>query len=100
MITYFDLLKAHLEKHPPNFGDGDSVLSMLYECYTESNRLDDSAIKNSFDELYHQMHGQSLQEMDKIIYTICTLCREHEWAGFVHGVQVGVLLKTELEQQL
>ena len=45
MITYFELLKAHLEKHPPNFGDGDSVLSMLYECYTESNRLDDSAIK-------------------------------------------------------
>ena len=100
MITYFDLLKAHLEKHPPNFGDGDSVLSMLYECYTESNRLDDSAIKNSFDELYRQMHGQSLGEMDKVIYTVCTLCREHERAGFVHGVQVGVLLKTELEQQL
>ena len=100
MITYFELLKAHLENHPPNFGDGDSVLSMLYECYTESNRLDDSAIKNSFDELYHQMHGHSLQEMDKIIYTVCTLCREHGRAGFVHGVQVGVLLKTELEQQL
>ena len=98
MKTYFDLLKAHLENHPPNFGDGDSVLSMLYECYTESNRLDDSAIKNSFDELYHQMHGQSLQEMDKIIYTVCTLCREYERVGFIHGVQIGMLLKTELEQ--
>ncbi len=100
MITYFELLKAHLESHPPNFGDGDSVLSMFYECYTESNRLDNSTIKNSFDELYRQMHGQSLREIDKVIYTVCTLCREHERAGFVHGVQVGVLLKTELEQQL
>ena len=100
MITYFERLKAHLENLPPNFGDGDSVLSMLYECYTETNRLDDSAIKNSFDELYRQMHSQSLQEMDKVIYTVCTLCREHERVGFVHGVQVGVLLKTELEQQL
>lgn len=99
MITYFELLKAHLENHPPNFGDGDSVLSMLYECYTESNRLDDSAIKNSFDELYRQMHGQSLREMDKVIYTVCTLCREHERAGFIHGVQVGVRLEEELKKQ-
>ena len=96
MITYFERLKAHLENHPPNFGDGDSVLSMLYECYTEANRLDDAAVRVSFDELYRQMHGQSLQEMDKVIYTVCTLCREHERAGFVHGVQVGVRLEEEL----
>ena len=97
MITYFERLKAYLENHPPNFGDGDSVLSMLYECYAESNRLDDGVIKNSFDELYRQMHGQSLREMDKVIYTVCTLCREHERAGFVHGVQVGVRLEEELK---
>ena len=100
MITYFERLKVHLENHPPNFGDGDSVLSMLYECYAESNRLDDGVIKNSFDELYRQMYGQSLREMDKVIYTVCTLCRERERVGFVHGVQIGMLLKTELEQQL
>ena len=62
---------------------------------SESNRLDDSAIKNSFDELYHQMHGQSLQEMDKIIYTVCTLCRDHEKTGFQEGVKVGIRLAQE-----
>lgn len=66
---------------------------------SETNRLDDCAIKNSFDKLYRQMHGQSLREMDKVIYTVCTLCREHERAGFVHGVQVGVRLEEEFEQQ-
>ena len=98
MITYFEQLKVHLENHPPNFGDGDPVLSMLYECYTESHRTDDASIRVGFDELYHQMHGQSLREMDKVIYTVCTLCREHERAGFVHGIQVGVRLEDELSQ--
>ena len=27
---------------------------------------------------------------------VCALCREHEWSGFVHGVQIGVLLAREL----
>ena len=100
MITYFERLKAHMKNHPPNFGDDDSVLSMLYECYINSNRTDDAAVHASFDELYRQMHGMSLREIDKVIYTVCTLCREHERTGFIHGVQVGVRLNQELEEQL
>ena len=37
-----------------------------------------------------------LREMDKIIYPVCTLCRDHQRSGFVEGVKVGIRLKSEL----
>ena len=35
MKTVLATLKAHIEQHPPNYGDAESVLAMLYECYNE-----------------------------------------------------------------
>lgn len=37
MKTYLEAIKSHIKAHPPNFGDGESVLTMLYECYNENN---------------------------------------------------------------
>ena len=31
MEKFFETLKKHIVEHPPNFGDGESVLTMLYE---------------------------------------------------------------------
>ena len=39
MNPYFESLKAHIKANPPNFGDGESVLTMLYECYNGSSFL-------------------------------------------------------------
>jgi len=39
-----------------------------------------------------------LRDMDDIIYTTCTLCREHEKSGFVAGIKVGVRLAEEMRQ--
>jgi hypothetical protein len=33
--------------------------------------------------------------MDRIVDAVCTLCREHEKAGFVEGVKVGIQLGQE-----
>ena len=98
MKTYYEALKAYIEKHPPNFGDGESVLSMLYECYNENNPYDNEQIKTDFNELYQQMNGMSLREMDKIIYPVCKLCRDHEKAGFIEGIKVGIRLQAELTE--
>ena len=38
-----------------------------------------------------------LREMDQIVYPVCTLCRDHERSGFIHGVQVGIRLAEELK---
>ena len=33
-----------------------------------------------------------LREMDRIVDAVCTLCREHEKAGFVDGVKIGLMM--------
>ena len=93
---YFEKLRNYIAKNPPDFDDGESVLTLLYETYTETNRMDDGTIKEDFNELYRQMNGMELREMDKIIYPVCTLCRDHQRSGFVEGVKVGIRLSMEL----
>jgi hypothetical protein len=96
MEKYLKILRKHIAENPPNFGDADSVLTMLYECYSENNP-DNEQIKADFDNLYQQMNGMTLQEMDKIIYPVCKLCRDHQCTGFIDGIRIGVLLAQELK---
>jgi hypothetical protein len=78
---YFEKLRSYIAENPPEFGDGASVLTLLYEAYAESNRMDDGTIKEDFNELYQQMNGMELRELDKIISPVCTLCRDHQRSG-------------------
>ena len=87
MKRYIEILKSYLENHPPCFGDGESVLAMLYECHSENNRYDNEQIKAGFNELYQQMNGMSLREMDQIVYPVCKLCRDHEKSWIHRGYQ-------------
>jgi len=100
MEQWYRLLLDHLKAHPPNYGDGgaQSILEMLYDYYNQCNCMDTAAIKAGFEELYNQMTGMPLRDMDDIIYTTCTLCREHEKSGFVAGIKVGVRLAEEMRQ--
>lgn len=99
MNPYIEKLKRQIAEHPPDFGDGNSVLTLLYEAYNAENQLDDEQIKADFNALYQAMNGIELREMDRIIYPACTLCRDHERAGFVAGIKVGVLLQSELSEK-
>ena len=96
MNQFHDVLKRIVADHQPNFGDGDSVLTMLYEAYSECNRLDDAQIKDDFHELYQLMNGMELRDMDRIIYPVCRLCRDHERSGFLEGVKIGIRLSNEI----
>ena len=95
----FQILKNHVDSHAPNFGDGESVLTLLYEAYAECNIMDDGTIKEDFNELYRLMNGMPLRDMDKIIYPVCMLCRDHQRSGFVDGVKVGMLLADEVRKE-
>ena len=96
MKQFYDVLKKSISERCPNFGNGDSVLAMLYEAYSECNQMEDTQIKAAFEELYRQMNGMELHEMDRILDPVCSLCRNHERSGFVEGVKVGVTLSKEL----
>ena len=96
MKNFYDVLDQYVSENQPNFGDGESVLTLLYEAYSECNRLDDARVKEDFNELYRLMNGMELREMDKIIYPVCKLCRDHERSGFVEGIKIGIMLASEL----
>ena len=96
MKNFYDVLNQYVAENQLNFGDGDSVLTLLYEAYSECNRMDDVQVKEDFNELYRLMNGMELRDMDKIIYPVCKLCRDHERSGFVEGIKIGIMLVHEL----
>ena len=95
MKEYFEILRKHIGQHPPEFGDADSVLALLYEAYNAINTMDDDRIKADFNALYQAMNDMELKEMDWIIDPVCKLCRDHERAGFVEGIKIGIQLAME-----
>ena len=97
MNEYVTALRKYVAKNPPNYGsDANSILEMLFTYYHECNNTDSDAVTAAFEDLYQRMHGMPLRETDRIVDAVCTLCREHEKAGFVEGVKVGVLLEHEI----
>ena len=98
IAEYIQALETYVASRKLNLEDGDSVLSLLYEAYGDVNRIDDDQVKADFAELYRLLNGMPLQEMDWIINPVCTLCRNHERNGFVHGVQVGIRLGQEVQR--
>ena len=96
MADFFQILKTNIDNNPPQYGDGSSVLTMLYEAYSQTNQMDDAQLKQDFENLYQQMNGMSLLEMDRILDPVCSLCRSHQRTVFIEGVKVGVMLRDEL----
>ena len=97
--AYIVALQALVTAHPPDLGDEDSILGLLYEAHSESNAMYDEEIKANFHALYEAMNGMPLREMDQIVYPVCTLCRNHQKSGFIEGIRIGVLLCTELSKE-
>ena len=97
MEEYIQTLETYVDSRKMNLGDGESLVSLLYEAYGDVNRIDDDQIKADFGELYRLLNGMPLREMDWIINPVCTLCRDHERSGFIHGVQVGIRLEQEVQ---
>ena len=93
MNDYLTALQTHLTTQQST---NQNILEMLYEAYNDTTGLDNAEIKADFEKLYQLMNGKPLQEIDEIIYAVCTLCRDHERAGFIEGVKVGIGLGQEL----
>ena len=97
MDEFMTALQSKLDTLQPNYPDNaESILEVLFDAYNESSGFDNATIKADFEELYRCMNGKSLKEIDKIIYAICTLCRDHEKAGFIAGFKLGINLELEI----
>ena len=93
MNEYLTALQTHLNTQQST---DQSILDLLYDAYNDTTGLDNEEIKADFEKLYEIMDGKPMNEIDEIIYAVCTLCRDHEKAGFIEGVKVGIGLGQEL----
>ena len=90
MDEFMNALQTNLATQQPNFPDNaESILEVLFYAYNEASGFDNAAIKSDFEELYRLMNDKPLKEIDEIIYAVCTLCRNHEKAGFIEGIKIG-----------
>ena len=93
MNEYLTALQTHLAAQQPT---NQNILDLLFDAYNDTTGMDNEEIKADFEKLYQLMNGKPLQEVDEIIYAVCTLCRDHEKAGFIEGIKVGIGLGQEL----
>ena len=93
MNDYLTALQTHLTTQQST---DQNILDLLYDAYNDTTGMDNEEIKADFERLYQLMNGKPLNEIDEIIYAVCTLCRDHERAGFIEGVKVGIGLGQEL----
>lgn len=78
-------------------GERAAEQGMNHECFRKFDRLGESiSLAVPAQELYRQMEGMELREMDQIIDPVYILCRDHERAGFVDGIKIGIMLEHEL----
>ena len=97
MNEFMTALQTHLATQQPNYPDNaESILEVLFDAYNESSGFDNAAIKADFEELYRLMNGKPLKEIDEVIYAACTHYMNHEKAGFIEGIKVGMLLAREM----
>ena len=94
MNEYLTALQTYLNTQQST--NTENILELLYDAYNDTTGMDNEEIKADFEKLYQLMNDKTLQEIDEIIYAVCTLCRDHEKAGFVEGVKVGIGLGQEL----
>lgn len=94
MCSDFEQMKTRLAQAA--LEDGESVLEMLYDSYSEQHPYDDRQTKADFAALYEVMNGMTLQEMDRVLDPLCALCRDHQRSGFIAGIRIGLKLAAEL----
>ena len=94
-------LKAYIEAHPFQAGDGEcaTVLDQLYLAYAESHESDPEEIRDGFKELEEFLHTLPLADNNAVFNLCCRLCSAYERKAFIDGLQYGAHLISELQRE-
>lgn len=98
MKELLETLKQYILSHPPDNGDGESILDMLFWHYVENNAIDNKKIRAQFTAL-RELLALPPKDYDSVFYAVSDLCLEHGRLTFTEGVHLGVLLMKELGLQ-
>ena len=94
-------LKAYIDTHPIDLGDGDyeTVLDQLYQAYAESHESDPPEIREGFKELDELLGILPLDDNNTVFNLCCSLCSAYERKAFIDGVQYGARLFIEITDE-
>lgn len=94
-------LKAYIDAHPFDPGDGDyeTVLDQLYQTYAESRESNPPEIQAGFAELERFLETLPLDDNNAVFNLYCRLCTAYEYKAFLDGLLYGVHLIQELHKQ-
>ena len=92
-------LKAYIEAHPFQIGDGEgtTVLDQLYLAYAESHEDDPLGIREGFKELESFLEVLPLDDNNSVFNLCCRICVAYEHKAFVDGLKYGFQLMKELK---
>ena len=98
MKTIAEALKAYIEKHSFDLGEGgcETVLDQLYQAYAESHESDPPEIRNGFKELDDLLDTLPLDDTNAVWNLCCQLCTAYEHKAFLDGLQYGAHLMNQL----
>ena len=99
MIEVAKRLKAYMDTHPFDPGDGDceTVLDQLYQAYAESHESDPAVISEGFKKLEEFLCTLPLDDNNTGFNLCCRLCSAYEHKAFIDGLQYGSHLIMELQ---
>ena len=99
MIEVAKRLKAYMDTHPFDPGDGDceTVLDQLYQAYAESHESDPAVISEGFKKLEEFLCTLPLDDNNTVFNLCCRLCSAYEHKAFIDGLQYGSHLIMELQ---
>lgn len=96
MEKLVEVLQQHFAQHPPDYGDAESVLDMLFWHYTEYNQIDNEKIKTQFAKLRDYL-SLPPREYDEVFYIVGDLCIEHSRLAFREGMRLVLALLQDLK---
>lgn len=95
MKKMLETLKQHIREHPPNYGDGESILDVLFWHYVENCPMDNEKVRSQFAAL-RVMLNLPPKDYDVVFYAVSDLCLEHGRLAFGEGLKFGIFLMQEL----
>lgn len=99
MKTIAEALKAYIEKHSFDLGEGgcETVLDQLYSAYAESHESDPPEIQAGYAELETFLENLPLSDNNAVFNLCCRLCIAYEHKAFLDGLLYGAELMLELK---
>lgn len=101
MNRYIQNLRSYLEQQSPcfDYDDANSLLEMLYYCYTSVNPVENNKIRSQFEKMDTVLSQLSLEDNDAVFLLTVNLCGDYQKQAFLAGVHVGMRLFTELQTE-